>query len=620
MSKNALRPASGNGGTNLLGSIGDIIYLGGVGGNGDGSTNVQAAGGGGGSGGTLSSGNNGSLTNGAIAVIGGGAGGNGKAGGTSGAGNPGGLPGGGGGGGNAAANNQKQLGGSGASGKVAITYTIPAPTYTWVATSGSNDWTAASSWLPIRTTPTNNDVLLFVNGGSSTATNVPTQTIGKLQVSVNTTVTLQPTNGVNTLTINEAAVDSLTVAGGSQLNVLGAAGLTNLTITVASGAKASITGSMTFFDNLANPNNFTLTAADPGGITFQSGATFTQNCPGNVFGSGTANSVVFAPGSSFVEIFGNNPFQKNQPTSVVVFQPGSLFSVQGNLQPSASGRTYADLEIDSPTFSQNLSGSAPLTVSNLSILQGTLSISMGGGFNLNGNALVASGATLYLNNNVTTASGKTLTINGTLGGTGTNSGSASTTISATGTLAPGTSGSSIGTLTFATAPTLNGTNYLKINRNGGTPLADKVALSAGTLAYGGTLVVTNIGAALQPGDIFTIFSAPSFNNWFSNIQLPAGYNWNTNNLLVNGTISLPNGAAPKIGSISISNPNIVLNATNGTPNGPITVLTSTNLALLFTQWLVATNGNFDGLGNFSCTITNGFNANSPQRFYLLQTP
>lgn len=624
MSKNAPRPASGSGGTNLLGSIGDIINMGGLGADGNGAVGVQASGGGGGSGGTLGAGNNGgspSIQSGATAVSGGGPGGNGKQGNTGAGSAPSSGFSGGGGGGIASANNGTALGGAGAAGKVAITYAIPAPTYTWVATTGSNDWTSPASWSPSRISPANNDVLIFNQGGSSTATNVSTQAIGKLQVSGNTSVTLRPAGGPNILTVSEPAADALTVDSSSQLNISGTTGLTNLTVNVAAGASGSISGSMLVADNNAANDSFTLTAADPAGITFNSGATFTQDCAGNIFGSGTANSVVFAPGATFVQISGANPFQKTAPSSVVVFQPGSLFSVRGNFQPNASGRTYAGLEINYATFSQNLnSGSAPLTVSNLSVLQGALSISMTGGFNLLGNAVVAAGASLTLNNNVTNASGKTITVNGRLGGTATNYGPAAVIVSPTGTLAPGASASSIGTMTFAAPPTLNGTNYLKIDRNGGASLADKIILSSGTLTYGGTLIVTNVGAALQPGDTFTNFVASAFNGWFSNIQLPPGYNWNTNQLLVNGTISIPGSTTPAISGVSVADGNILLAATNGTPGSPVAVLTSTNLALAIAQWAVATNGSFDGSGNFSCTVSNSFNSLTPQQFYLLQTP
>ena len=335
---------------------------------------------------------------------------------------------------------------------------------------------------------------------------MPTQTVGKLQVSGGTTINLQ-SDSANTLTIGETGSDSLTVAGDSQLNVSGTGALL---VNVSTGAKGSISGSMTF--SATSATSHSLTAADASGITFNSGSTFTQgiNDAGNVFGSGTANSVVFASGSKFIQLAGFNPFQKSQPASVVVFQTGSLFSLQQSTTPSVSGRTYANFEYNVPA-TNSASGANPLTMDDLSVVQGIFNISMAGGFNLNGNVSVASGAILNFNNTVTTAGGKTITVNGTLGGTATIGGGATVTISSTGTVAPATP-SVIGTLTLATAPALGGTTFMKIDRNAGSPLADKIVLTTGTLSYGGTLIVTNIGEALQAGDTFTLFNAPAYGN------------------------------------------------------------------------------------------------------------
>lgn len=600
-SRSATRPAQGNGGSCPAGSVGDASNLGGSGANGDGSVGVQAAGGGGGSGGTSNLGLNGGSPNiqsGATAVAGGGAGGNGKQG-TSGPGIAGGSPGGGGGGAAASAANSSQLGGAGAVGKVAITYSIPAATYSWVATSGAADWTAAASWSPSRTSPAINDVLLFNQGGSSTASNVTTETIGKLQVANSTTIVLTPAGLANTLTISETAADALTVGANSQLNVTATTDSTNLTIHAASGAKGSISGSMSFFDSLVSATSFTLTAADASGITFNSGAQFTQDCAGNAFGSGTANSVVFSSGSTFIEKFGNNPFQKSQPASVVVFQPGSLFSVQGNFQPSASGRTYADLEINYATFSQTVSGAAQLTVSNLSVLQGALGVSMSGGLNLMGNAAVAPDATLNLNNTVATASGKTITINGRLGGTGNVSGGAAIAISATGTLAPGTSG--IGTLTLPTAPTMAGTNLMEIDRNGF--LSDLLAVSSGTLGYGGVLAVENVGAALQVGDSFTLFTAPSHIGNFTSIVGDPGSGLAYS--FTNGVLSVVSSTSPTPVSLSILafGSNAIVSWTD--PTGLFKLVTGTNLT---------------GITNVVASSSPYTNAISGQRYYRLVYP
>src|SRR5437763_11499475 len=65
-------------------------------------------------------------------------------------------------------------------------------TYTWNQT-GTASWATSTNWTPTRTTPATNDVLVFNNGATTTANAIPAgQTIGQLQISANTAVTLQP--------------------------------------------------------------------------------------------------------------------------------------------------------------------------------------------------------------------------------------------------------------------------------------------------------------------------------------------------------------------------------------------------------------------------------------------
>ena len=71
-----------------------------------------------------------------------------------------------------------------------FSYQISAQTiYTWQG--GNGDWTVSTNWSPERTTPANNDVLQFNDGGTYEVINISTQTIGKLLITNNTDVTLQ---------------------------------------------------------------------------------------------------------------------------------------------------------------------------------------------------------------------------------------------------------------------------------------------------------------------------------------------------------------------------------------------------------------------------------------------
>ncbi len=177
-----------------------------------------------------------------------------------------------------------------------------------------------------------------------------------------------------------------------------------------------------------------------------------------------------------------------------------------------------------------------------------------------------------------------------------------------------------GVMTVTNAVSLNGTTRLKLNRTG-SPTSDEL-ISDSVITNGGALVVTNIGGTLQGGDTFTLFNGTSYIGTFSSITLPAlsgSQTWNTNNLYVNGTISVVGSAGPlSFSSIQTSGHDIVLSATGGTPFGPVSVLTSTNLLLPLNQWPTLTTGSFDNNGNYTNTVTGALTSGKPQQFYLLQ--
>jgi hypothetical protein len=350
-------------------------------------------------------------------------------------------------------------------------------TYTWNQT-GTAAWTTSTNWTPTRTTPATNDVLVFNNGATTTVTAVPTQTVGQLLLSGNSTVNLQAGAAANILTIGGGTGTDLNVPIGSTLNVNGA---NALNIGVATGATGNVSGSIS--TSIATE---TLTAVDASGITFNSLATFTQGgtgTSGNVFGSGTTNSIVFANGSTFIQNAGANPFQKTQPASVVIFQTGSLFKFQQNSAPSFSGRTYANLEINSAIFNQSATGGNPLSIDNLTITLGTLNLNLTGTVNIKGNITVAGSQTLTF----TPASATTITLSGssaqTIGGAGALSFGANASINVT-----NTSGVSLqkdialpgGTLTVSNGATLNcGTSI--VSGAGTFTLASGGVLSIGDL-------------------------------------------------------------------------------------------------------------------------------------------
>lgn len=112
-------------------------------------------------------------------------------------------------------------------------------------------------------------------------------------------------------------------------------------------------------------------------------------------------------------------------------------------------------------------------------------------------------------------------------------------------------GDAIGTLVVQSNLTLAGTLVMELNRTN-SPTNDKLVLTSGAIAGGGTLTVTNLGMALQGGDVFQLFNQAA--GGFSTVNLPAlvaGNVWQ-NNVAVDGSIRVvsTNGPSLAIGMVA----------------------------------------------------------------------
>jgi len=70
--------------------------------------------------------------------------------------------------------------------------------------------------------------------------------------------------------------------------------------------------------------------------------------------------------------------------------------------------------------------------------------------------------------------------------------------------------------------------------------------------------------------------------------------------------------------VTVSGTGLVLSATGGNPNDPVSVLSTTNLTLPLAQWTTVTSGNYDGNGNFTYTVSGALNSGFPQQFYIIK--
>ncbi|MEO8513217.1 MAG: T9SS type A sorting domain-containing protein [Ignavibacteria bacterium] len=243
--------------------------------------------------------------------------------------------------------------------------------YTWNGSVSSN-FSAAGNWTPFRQIGLVNDILVFENSGNLNVTNVYQVTIGQLIIRNNTNLTLSPASGnAKVLTIKGTAIgEDFAIEPGSSLRIQG--NDPSLNLYLSTGATASIKGSLSLEGTISH----NLNAADPMAVRFQSGSTFTQLCPGNIFNTtGANNAIVFESGSIFRINHANasNPFGLAAPNSKVMFQNSSslILSSIGSIQ--LAGRTIAYLTVEQGTI-VNISESftSDINVSNITINNGAI--------------------------------------------------------------------------------------------------------------------------------------------------------------------------------------------------------------------------------------------------------
>jgi autotransporter-associated beta strand protein len=157
-------------------------------------------------------------------------------------------------------------------------------------------------------------------------------------------------------------------------------------------------------------------------------------------------------------------------------------------------------------------------------------------------ATTVSGGTLRLSSSGSLAAGSAVTVNGTgtLGGDGTVNGAV--TVQSGATLAPGTG---VGQLTLGSTLTFNigATAHCELT-NG---LAADKAAASGAVTYAGKLKLERAAGATLDNGSYDLFDGASFSGVFTQLEL---VNWdatkrvNTNNLVVDGSITLAANAAP----------------------------------------------------------------------------
>jgi autotransporter-associated beta strand protein len=532
----------------------------------------------------------------------------------------------------------------------------------WRGTNGNNWDLTTTNWL---------------NGGAADKFfNVDSVTFDDTSTNGNVTVvgTVQP----GTIVVTNAAMNYLlsggSIAGGGSLLKSGSgmltisngnsfsggaiinAGIIQLASDLANsnglgaGAITLQGGTLNMYDNSTTYNSATWNVVVPPGFTGTWNADSRCDLYGSLTGAGTLNfnvpyvrTSLYGDWSAFdgrINVTGGGEFRvlnfSGYPNAAISLSNNVTADFQGTVNPD--GTTLAIGELSGVSSSQLLGGTATNgevltwsiggnntdatfagqileqnTNANTAIQKiGSGTWTLTGGNSYNGGTLV-SGGTLVVNNASGSGTGLgdvTVAGGATLGGNGTISGSAALLDGAT--LAPG---NGTGTLTIGNELDLSDLTGLQFGL--GTA-SDKVVVS-GNLVLGGLLNVTNTGGfGVGTYTLFTYGGTLTMGN-ISVASAPAGFvcaiSTNTPGQ-INLVVSTP--PPPQFGNISMLGGNFVLTGAGGSSNETYVVLTSTNLGLPLSNWTRLLTNQFDGSGNFN--ITNVFDTNAPQAFYLLQLP
>ena len=299
------------------------------------------------------------------------------------------------------------------------------------------------------------------------------------------------------------------------------------------------------FDDSASSGTVNLTTTlSPSSITVNnSSLAYVFSGTGNL--SGTGSLTKQGSGSLTIANTGFNDFTGSLTISGGTVQVGNA-DTSGSLGYGSilNNSTLVFNRSDSLSVGNNISGTGSLTVngSGTVALSGTVACSGAtvvntGTLQLDGDTdlgdsvsiTIAAGATL--NASTRTDGALNLSSSQLLRGNGTVVGDVNAVAGST--VSPGLS---VGVLSASGAATLSGTTVVEIDKTGLT----NDLLQADSITYGGTLVISNLSAALEVGDSFHVFEANDYTGSFDSItpSTPGpGLVWDLSTL-VNGTVTV----------------------------------------------------------------------------------
>lgn len=461
----------------------------------------------------------------------------------------------------------------------------------------------------------------FVNAGTLTVNNATALGAGLVTLNGGNLAlgAVKPANVIN------VAAPGVIIGGnsGGATGIKSVTGSANLTIAVTGGTTFDLTGDMTTYSGTLTLSNVSGGFVRFNGSTGSQLATWDlgqQTMEINMRTSAASNNFGGLKGGVNTSLVGRSTTDNNGPTTHYIGWNGLNTTFDGVMKSGGSSQQFLHI-VKVGTGTLTLRGANTYT-GTTSVSNGVLALAnnpdTGGDGSIDGTSLINLQAGTAVD--VSARSDGTLQLGGgqTLRGRGTILGS----LNVSGTVAPGDGiTGATGILTVTNGVTLNGTAWMKLNRDA-SPNSDRLVSTLATITYGGNLIVTNTGAKLKVGDTFTLFSGPGLSTvTFNNLSLPGYYTWDTSNLGVNGTVSVtavtPPPAITNVDFASLASGTITLNATGGLPNTPVTILTTTNLALPLGSWTTTATTQFDADGNilaFPVTVDPAL----PQNYLLIK--
>jgi autotransporter-associated beta strand protein len=377
--------------------------------------------------------------------------------------------------------------------------------------------------------------------------------------------------GMHVVPVTVNAGGMLTISNGLTAHIKGPVSLNGGTLASAdtgNGANGSWNLDSGAVGTLGGPVTSTISAqnvlmASPCLFTVPAGATngIDLNVPG-YFASGT----LLKAGAGTMVLTGTNTYTGGTGITAGTLQLGDGLIANGVV---ATAITNQGTLIFANPWLQNYNsaitgsgglvktGAGRLVLSQFNTYTGPTTIAAGT-LALTNSALISSTSSFTISNgavvDVVGKSGQTLSISssGYLRGGGCILGKLSAAVGST--VNPG---DGIGSLTVSNGITVGGTLLMELNRTN-SPVCDQLISTAGTIAVTGTLTVTNLGPALQAGDVFQLFPGPVGGIPKINLPvLPVTCAW-TNRLAMDGSIQVVPSSFTVITNLSAQVSNHIL--------------------------------------------------------------